>query len=88
MSSERSPYKEVNIRPIDALQMRKLRRDPSPSVCVDRAKLPKDGHDFAPRNVSTMARGKEAAYSNTKPCRRCGKPKFAVEGTRCRGKRK
>lgn len=88
MSSPSSPYKEVGLRAGDVAKKRRVKERHEP-CSYDRKKLPVFGHDFMPMGHASQGakRGRYVLYSSVMTCRKCGHPRFAVDGVRCKGKK-
>lgn len=102
MSSPSSPYREVGIEAFDvatratpgsrkkkAIKAATLRKLNSMGNGVQSTKHLRPGHDFQPQ----IGRGSYRERTQTDlamaiQCRYCGQPKFAVDGIKCKGKKK
>lgn len=100
MPGVKSPYAEIGLSVYGMTRRTGLEpRKKVKLVGVSAAGSPRDGHEFNPFGATQSRVPKHMPKSlpstrrhvdnaNTVCCRRCGKPKFAVEGTRCKGRRK
>lgn len=89
MSSERSPYKELGLSSRHTVVQTARRRVRLPSFGNSRdSGLPVFGHYFEPlAAASPNNTGANLRRADAMLCRRCDKPRFAVDGKRCRGKK-
>ena len=75
-----SPYREVGLTSTQT-KAPKRRQDPPVRVGSAQRDARRLGHNWGTLHY------REGQPSKTPVCRRCGKPKFAVEGQKCRGAR-
>ena len=92
MSSPKSPYKEVGLSSLEMSSQPKRRRRPKGEkklYSYDPGKIPRTHHDFSPLDPTALGRqGRQVVRADAATCRRCGQPRFAVDGQRCRGRRR
>lgn len=88
MSSEKSPYKEVGLTGRSVSSRKRRGHRSADTGLFSEGKSMTLGHYYTPV-VSSMRldASRQIPLSDTSPCRRCGQPRFATVGEKCRGRR-